>query len=96
MAKLLTGKVVSLTMQGVIVVEVTRKTPHPLYKKLMKRSKKFKAATNGQEVALGDTVTIRETRPLSKDTHFMLASEERKTPRPVRQAQGKQARGKKA
>lgn len=78
MAKVLTGKVVSTTMQGVVVVEVTRKTPHPLYKKLLKRSKKFKVATNGQTVAIGDTVTIRETRPRSKDTYFMLHAEERK------------------
>jgi len=75
MAKILTGVVVSTSMRGVIVVEVTRKTPHPLYKKLMKRSKKFKVATNGQEVAVGDTVQIRDTRPLSKDTHFVLHTE---------------------
>ena len=79
MAKILTGKVVTTAMQGVVVVEVTRKTPHPLYKKLMKRSKKFKVATNGQSVAIGDRVQIRETRPLSKDTHFVLYTEGKKT-----------------
>lgn len=78
MAKVLTGKVVSIAMSGVVVVEVTRKTPHPLYRKLMKRSKKFKAGTNGQSVAIGDAVQIRETRPISKDTHFVLHTEERK------------------
>jgi small subunit ribosomal protein S17 len=72
MAKILSGKVVSVAMSGVAVVEVTRKKPHPLYKKLLKRSKKFKVALQGKTVALGDTVSIQETRPLSKDTHFIL------------------------
>lgn len=72
MAKILTGKVVSTGMTGIVVVEVIRKTPHPLYKKLLKRSKKFKVATNGQPVAIGDTVSIQETRPISKETHFAL------------------------
>ncbi len=75
MAKILTGQVVSTGMNGVVVVEVTRKTRHPLYKKLMKRSKKFKVATQGQAVAVGDNVQIRESRPLSKDTHFVLHTE---------------------
>lgn len=78
MAKVLTGKVVSLAMTGVAVVEVTRKTPHPLYKKLLKRSKKFKAALNGQTVSLGDTVSIIETRPISKEIHFAVKNLEEK------------------
>lgn len=78
MAKVLSGVVVSTGMNGVAVVSVTRKTPHPLYKKLIKRSKKFKVATNGKEVVIGENVQIRETRPLSKDTHFVLHTEERK------------------
>jgi small subunit ribosomal protein S17 len=78
MAKILTGKVISTAMNGVIVVEVTRKTPHPLYKKLMKKSKKFKVAVNGKTAVVGDTVSIRETRPISKDTHFALYEKESK------------------
>jgi small subunit ribosomal protein S17 len=77
MAKILTGTVISTAMNGVAIVEVTRKTPHPLYKKLLKRSKKFKVALAGQAVAVGDTVSIRESRPISKDTHFVLQQEER-------------------
>ena len=77
MAKVLTGQVVSTGMNNVVIVEVTRKTPHPLYKKLMKRSKKFKVATLGQTVTVGDRVQIKESRPLSKDTHFVLHTEER-------------------
>lgn len=74
MLKILTGVVVSTKMKNTISVEVTRKVAHPLYKKLIKRSKKFKAETMGQAVKLGDTVTIVETKPISKDKHFALQS----------------------
>lgn len=72
MAKHIIGTVVSTKMQNTIVVEVTRKVPHPLYKKLLKHSKKFKADTNGQTVKVGDTVSIIEIKPMSKDKHFAL------------------------
>lgn len=72
MPKILNGIVLSHTMTGAVVVEVTRHIPHPKYKKLLKRSKKFKAALNGQTVTVGDTVKIIETRPMSKDIHFKL------------------------
>ena len=72
MAKVLTGTVVSTAMTNTISVEVTRKVPHPLYRKLLKRSKKFKADTANQTVNLGDIVTIVETKPISKDKHFVL------------------------
>ena len=72
MTKIALGKVVSTKMQGTAVVEVTRMVPHPLYKKLLKRSKKFKADTNGQQVAVGSEVKIQETLPLSKDKHFKI------------------------
>ena len=64
---------------GIVIVEVTRKTPHPLYKKLLKRSKKFKVATNGMSATVGDRVSIKETRPISKDTHFALVEAKVKT-----------------
>lgn len=91
MAKIHTGKVVSTGMTGVVVVEVTRKTPHPLYKKLMKRSKRFKVAVNGKTVAVGDTVSIKETRPISKDTHFALFEPVIKPTRSVRQKAAREA-----
>ena len=78
MAKILTGKVISTAMNGVAIVEVTRKTPHPLYKKLLKRSKNFKVALNGNAVTVGDTVQIIETRPISKDMHFALLTPDAK------------------
>ncbi len=70
--KTFSGKIVSTKMQNTAVVEVTRRTPHPLYKKLLKRSKKFKADTTGQKVTVGDTVIIAETKPISKDKHFKI------------------------
>lgn len=76
MAKTLTGIVVSNSMQNTIVVEIVRRTPHPLYKKLIKRSKKIKADTQGMKVEIGTRVIIAETKPLSKDKHFMLVTKE--------------------
>jgi small subunit ribosomal protein S17 len=72
MAKILFGKVVSAKMKNTAIVEVSRLVPHPLYKKLLKRSKKYKIPTNGQELKIGQAVKIIETKPVSKDKHFAL------------------------
>ncbi len=72
MGKILTGKVVSVGMQNTVVVEIIRKTPHPLYRKLLTRGKKYKVETNGKTVVVGQEVQIKETRPIAKDKHFML------------------------
>lgn len=73
MSKTLDGIVVSTKMSNAAVVEVTRKVPHPKYKKLLKRSKKFAAVLNDHKVAIGDAVTITETRPISKTVHFVVS-----------------------
>ncbi len=72
MPKTLTGVVVSDKMQKTIVVKVGRYVKHPKYHKFMKISKRYKAHNENQTVAIGDTVTIVECRPLSKDKHFIL------------------------
>lgn len=72
MAKVFTGVVVSDKMTNTVVVEVTSRKPHPIYRKLLKRSKRFKADTNGQEVRLNERVRIAETKPLSKDKYFVV------------------------
>lgn len=78
-AKVLSGKVTSVKMQDTILVEVTRRVPHPLYKKLLRKSKQFKVDTKGQEVpAVGKTVKIVETKPISKTKHFKLVEVEKK------------------
>ena len=72
MQKMLKGIVVSAKMQNTAVVEVFRRKPHPLYKKLLKRSTKFKVETGGYTVSVGDKVKIIETRPISKDKYFKI------------------------
>lgn len=72
MAKVLVGYIISTKMQDTSVVEVTRRVPHKLYKKLLKRSQHFKVDTKGQEVAVGMRVRIVEVPPISKDKHFKL------------------------
>lgn len=72
MHKILTGIVVSVGMKDTIVVEVTEQKRHPIYRKLLKRSKRFKADSTGKTVSLGDKVAIVETRPLARDKHFKL------------------------
>ncbi|OGH09041.1 MAG: 30S ribosomal protein S17 [Candidatus Levybacteria bacterium RBG_16_35_6] len=72
MQKTFNGKVISLKMQKTAVIEVVRKSPHPLYRKLIKVSKKFKADTGDLNLTIGDRVKIGETRPLSKDKKFKV------------------------
>lgn len=66
------GKIVSLKMNKTAVVEITRKTPHPLYKKLLKRSKNFKADTGDLNLSVGQRVIISETKPISKEKFFVV------------------------
>ena len=72
MQKTFNGKIVSLKMQNTAIVEVVRKSPHPIYKKLLKRSKRFKADTAGLSLNLGDNVKIVEIKPMSKDKKFKV------------------------
>jgi small subunit ribosomal protein S17 len=72
MAKVLTGKVISVKMQNTAVVETSRRVPHPLYKKLLKVSKHFNVDTAGKTVAVGDEVRIVETKPVSKTKYFAI------------------------
>ncbi|MDL2324988.1 30S ribosomal protein S17 [Ruminococcaceae bacterium OttesenSCG-928-A16] len=67
-----TGVVVSDKMDKTIVVAVKDSVKHPLYKKIMKRTVKFKAHDENNECKTGDRVTIMETRPLSKDKRWRL------------------------
>ncbi len=72
--KQLTGIVTSDKMSKTIVVEVTRFVKHPKYGKFMKSHKKYKAHYEGEGIKIGDTVTIEETNPISKDKHFKIVS----------------------
>lgn len=66
------GKVVSDKMEKTIVVAVVDTESHPLYKKAVKKTVKFKAHDENNEAHVGDTVSIMETRPLSKDKRWRL------------------------
>jgi small subunit ribosomal protein S17 len=66
------GEVVSTKMQKTIVVEVSRRVPHPLYKRIVAKRKKFYAHDEKSEAKMGDVVRIIECRPLSKLKRWRL------------------------
>jgi len=67
-----TGIVISDKMDKTIVVNVERQYKHPLYKKIVRRHKKFKAHDENNECNIGDVVLISESRPLSRDKKWIL------------------------
>ncbi len=66
------GVVVSDKMDKTIVVAVKDSVQHPLYKKILKRTKKFKAHEENNEAGIGDRVEIMETRKISKEVNWRL------------------------
>jgi small subunit ribosomal protein S17 len=64
--RVLTGRIVSDKTDKTVVVLVERRVKHPLYGKIIKRSKKYHAHDEGNEFKAGETVRIEETRPISK------------------------------
>jgi len=66
------GKVVSDKMEKTVVVSIERRVQHPVYGKMIRRTKKLKAHDEENSAKTGDTVRIMETRPLSKDKRWRL------------------------
>jgi small subunit ribosomal protein S17 len=66
------GLVVSDKMDKTIVVAIERRVPHPVYGKMVTKTKRLKAHDESNSAKVGDTVRIVETRPLSKDKRFRL------------------------
>ena len=66
------GVVVSDKMDKTVVVEVSALKPHALYKKIVRRSSRLKAHDEKNEARVGDTVLVRECRPLSRDKTWRL------------------------
>ena len=66
------GVVVSDANDKTIVVQITERKPHKIYKKMMTTTKKLHAHDEANEAHVGDTVTIMETRPLSKMKRWRL------------------------
>ncbi len=69
-ARILQGTVISDGMDKTVVVRVDRRFKHPVYKKYIKRSKKFAAHDEANACKVGDAVRIRECRPKSKSKHW--------------------------
>ena len=70
--KEITAKVVSNKMLKTVVVVVERQVKHPLYGKIMKKTKNFKADSGNLSLNIGDMVKIISVRPLSRDKHYKV------------------------
>lgn len=72
-AKTLIGTVVSDKMDKTVVVLVERLVKHPVYKKYIRRRKRFAAHDEANACQIGDTVLIRQSRPISKHKHWRVS-----------------------
>lgn len=79
MTKILHGKVTSAKADKTITVSVSFRETHPIYKKKYSITRKYAAHDPNNEAGLGDTVTISEVRPISKNKHFILKSIDKKS-----------------
>ena len=73
--RLLSGIVVSSNSNKTIVVEVTRRVKHKLYKKIIKRAKKYHAHDEDNVASIGDIVSVKECRPYSKTKTWILMTD---------------------
>ena len=73
--KTLRGVVVSDKMQDTVVVAVDRYVRHPVYGKYRRITKRYKAHCPGSDVLMGEQVVIESCRPISKEKHFQIISE---------------------
>ncbi len=71
--KIFEGQVISVSMNKTIVVYIERKVPHPLYRKMIKRSKNFLVDSAEFDVKVGNRVRIVETRPVSRNKYFKVS-----------------------
>jgi small subunit ribosomal protein S17 len=74
--RILQGVVVSDAMDKTVVVRVERRVMHPVYKKFIRRSKKYSAHDETNSVKIGDVVRIQECRPISKNKSWTVVTEE--------------------
>jgi small subunit ribosomal protein S17 len=78
--KTVVGNVVSTKMHKTIVVEVERRKAHPLYRRVIRTTKKFYAHDEDNKAHVGDVVRLEETRPLSKLKRWKLQEIVRRAP----------------
>ena len=76
--RILSGTICRATNKKTVVVEVERTFKHPIYKKYIKRSKKYHAHDETDALRVGDKVMIKETRPISKLKTWKVISNEKK------------------
>ncbi|MCB1546808.1 MAG: 30S ribosomal protein S17 [Hyphomicrobiaceae bacterium] len=76
--RILMGVVVSDKNDKTVVVEVERRYTHPLFKKTVRRSKKYHAHDEANAHKIGDRVAIQESRPISKNKRWVVLSEKGK------------------
>jgi small subunit ribosomal protein S17 len=74
--RILQGVVVSDAMDKTVVVRVERRVMHPVYKKFIRRSKKYSAHDETNSVKVGDVVRIEECRPISKNKSWTVVTED--------------------
>ncbi len=67
-----TGKVIGLSTTHTIKVELVRLYRHPMYKKTLRKTKNFLCHTDAIDCVVGDTVVIKEVKPISKNKHFLV------------------------
>ncbi|MDR3186194.1 MAG: 30S ribosomal protein S17 [Christensenellaceae bacterium] len=68
------GVVISDKMDKTVVIAVERRVQHPLYKKYIRQTKKFKVHDENNECGIGDKIEVMETRPISKDKNWRLVN----------------------
>ncbi len=73
--RVLQGTVVSDKNEKTIIVSVERRVMHPVYKKFIRRSKRYAAHDEGNALKIGDVVFIRECRPISKSKRWEVVDE---------------------
>ena len=73
--RILQGVVVSDKQDKTVVVSVARQVMHPVYKKIVKKSKKFAAHDENNQCKVGDRVSIQECRPISKNKSWTVISD---------------------
>ncbi len=74
--RILQGTVVSDKNDKTVVVRVERRYAHPLYKKTVRQSKKYKAHDESNACKVGDVISIQETAPISKDKRWIVVSDQ--------------------
>ena len=77
--RILSGTICKATNKKTVVVEVERTFKHPIYKKYIKRSKKYHAHDETDALRVGDKVLIEETRPISKLKTWKVVSNEKRS-----------------